>query len=144
MYFYILSVSYIKSRRFEHGTELEPGFRKDGSQFDPLRDDGQAFDIGPMTARAIAVPGHTPACPAYQWGTRCSSAMANQRARNIHVHDGASEDGFVAMRTERDATPGACERSYVIRPISFSISAISGASLACVWSPPPRWASTSC
>ena len=30
--------------------------------------------------------------------------MAEQRAANIHVHDGISEDAFVAMRTARDAT----------------------------------------
>lgn len=27
-----------------------------------------------------------------------------QRANNIHVHAGVSEDAFVAMRTKRDAT----------------------------------------
>ena len=27
-----------------------------------------------------------------------------QRMHNIHVHDGISEDEFVAMRTQRDAT----------------------------------------
>lgn len=66
LYFWILSVSYVKSRRFEHDTDLEPGFRKDGSQSDQLLGDGQAFDIGPMTVHAIAVSGHTPACLAYQ------------------------------------------------------------------------------
>jgi hypothetical protein len=30
--------------------------------------------------------------------------VAEQRANNIHVHDGVSEDAFVAMRTQRDAT----------------------------------------
>ena len=30
--------------------------------------------------------------------------MADQRAQNIHVHDGVSEDAFVALRTRRDAT----------------------------------------
>jgi hypothetical protein len=30
--------------------------------------------------------------------------VAEQRARNIHVHDGVSEAQFVAMRTRRDAT----------------------------------------
>ena len=29
--------------------------------------------------------------------------MAEQRANNIHVKDGISEDAFVAMRTARDA-----------------------------------------
>lgn len=32
------------------------------------------------------------------------STVAEQRAHNIHVHDGVSEDEFVAMRTARDAT----------------------------------------
>ncbi len=32
------------------------------------------------------------------------STVAEQRARNIHVHDCVSEDAFVAMRTKRDAT----------------------------------------
>ena len=30
--------------------------------------------------------------------------MAEERAHNIHVHDGVSEDDFTAMRTARDAT----------------------------------------
>ncbi|XKF16261.1 MBL fold metallo-hydrolase [Halomonas sp. BLK-85] len=32
------------------------------------------------------------------------TTVAEQRAANIHVHDGVSEDDFVRMRTERDAT----------------------------------------
>ena len=32
------------------------------------------------------------------------STVAEQRAKNIHVHDGVSEDEFVKMRTARDAT----------------------------------------
>lgn len=35
---------------------------------------------------------------------RSSSTVAEQRARNVHVHDGVDEDGFVAMRSARDAT----------------------------------------
>ncbi|MGD9872475.1 MAG: MBL fold metallo-hydrolase [Thauera sp.] len=35
-----------------------------------------------------------------QWET----TVADQRARNIHVHDGVSEADFVAMRTARDKT----------------------------------------
>lgn len=30
--------------------------------------------------------------------------MAQQRAANIHLRDGVSEDDFVAMRARRDAT----------------------------------------
>ena len=32
------------------------------------------------------------------------TTVATQRAKNIHVHDGVTEDEFVAMRTQRDAT----------------------------------------
>ena len=32
------------------------------------------------------------------------ATVAEQRAHNIHVHDGISEDSFVAMREARDAT----------------------------------------
>lgn len=35
---------------------------------------------------------------------RWECTVADQRAGNIHVHDGISEDEFVAMRTKRDAT----------------------------------------
>ncbi|MBQ0833551.1 MBL fold metallo-hydrolase [Marinobacter sp.] len=34
------------------------------------------------------------------------TSVAEQRAANIHVHDGIGEDDFVKMRTERDATLG--------------------------------------
>jgi hypothetical protein len=32
------------------------------------------------------------------------SSVADQRAGNIHVHDGISQEQFVQMRTARDAT----------------------------------------
>ena len=32
------------------------------------------------------------------------TTVAEQKAQNIHVHDGITEDEFVAMRTQRDAT----------------------------------------
>ncbi|MDH4419511.1 MAG: MBL fold metallo-hydrolase [Acidovorax sp.] len=140
---------------------LEPEFRTDGRQFDHLLQDNEVFRIGKLEAKAIAVPGHTPACMAYQVGdavfvgdtlfmpdigtARCDfpggdahqlyqsvrkllslppdtrlymchdyppagraaawqTTVSNQRAHNIHVHDGVSEDAFVALRTRRDAT----------------------------------------
>lgn len=139
---------------------LEAGFRQDGSQFDRLVEDGETFSIGNLTAKALFVPGHTPACMAYQIGdavfvgdtlfmpdvgtARCDfpggdaralyqsiqkilslppetrlfmchdyppndrpidfqCTVADQRANNIHVRDGISEDAFVEMRTKRDA-----------------------------------------
>lgn len=43
---------------FNEGTS----FRRDGSQFDRLFDDGDTYRIGGITAFAMATPGHTPAC----------------------------------------------------------------------------------
>ena len=139
---------------------LEPEFATNGSQFDHLFEDGDTFAIGTLQAQALSVPGHTPACMAYQVGdavfvgdtlfmpdvgtARCDfpggnahtlyqsvrkllslppetrlfmchdyppegraaqweCTVADQRARNIHVHDGVSEAEFVAMRTKRYA-----------------------------------------
>ncbi len=139
---------------------LEPGFLVDGSQFDRLFADQAAFELGGLTARAYAVPGHTPACVAYHIedmlfigdtlfmpdcgsarcdfpggdprtlyrsirrllsfpdptqiyvchdyppgrDPRCATTVGEQRAANIHVHDGISEEAFVTMRTTRDKT----------------------------------------
>jgi glyoxylase-like metal-dependent hydrolase (beta-lactamase superfamily II) len=47
---------------------LEPEFKQDGSQFDMLFKDNETFQIGELTAKVLAVPGHTPACVAYQVG----------------------------------------------------------------------------
>jgi glyoxylase-like metal-dependent hydrolase (beta-lactamase superfamily II) len=47
---------------------VEPEFRRDGSQFDALFDDGATFKIGAMDARVIWTPGHTPACLTYVIG----------------------------------------------------------------------------
>jgi glyoxylase-like metal-dependent hydrolase (beta-lactamase superfamily II) len=140
---------------------LEAGFKLDGSQFDHLLKEGESIPLGDMQGRIIFVPGHTPACVAYQFGdavftgdtlfmpdvgtARCDfpggdaktlyasirrllslapetrlfmchdyppegrevafeTTVAEQRASNIHVHDGISEAQFVEMRTQRDAT----------------------------------------
>jgi glyoxylase-like metal-dependent hydrolase (beta-lactamase superfamily II) len=142
---------------FNEGTE----FQRDGSQFDRLFADGDAYQIGALQARAIHTPGHTPACMTHVMGDaafvgdtlfmpdggtaradfpggdarelyrsikkvlalppqtrlfmchdyapngrdiRWETTVANERAYNIHVHDGVSEDEFVAARTARDAT----------------------------------------
>ena len=140
---------------------LEAEFKQDGSQFDHLFGEGDTVDLGPLQGRVMAVPGHTPACVAYQFGdavfvgdtlfmpdvgtARCDfpggdakalyasvrkllslpaetrlflchdyppngrpvcfeTTVADQRAHNIHVHDGVTEAEFVDLRTRRDAT----------------------------------------
>ena len=132
----------------------------DGSEFDLLFKDGDAFEIGNLKGEVLATPGHTPACVSYKIGdavfvgdtlfmpdygtaradfpggdahvlyrsirrildlppeTRLftgydyapngrrhawESTVAKQRASNVHVHDGVTEEEFVAMRTARDA-----------------------------------------
>ncbi|MDH0646353.1 MBL fold metallo-hydrolase [Pseudomonas sp. GD03858] len=143
----------------------EPGFARDGSQFDVLFEDEEGFRIGNLHARALHTPGHTPACMSYMiedageiavfvgdtlftpdYGTaRCDfpgasartlyqsirrllafpdqtrlfmchdylpggrelryvTTVAEQRAYNIHIHEGVSEDSFVQMREARDKT----------------------------------------
>ena len=143
----------------------EPGFARDGSQFDVLFVDEEGFRIGNLHARALHTPGHTPACMSYMvqdagetvvfvgdtlftpdYGTaRCDfpgasattlyqsirrllafpdqtrlfmchdylpggrelryvTTVAEQRADNIHIHEGVSQDSFVAMREARDKT----------------------------------------
>lgn len=47
---------------------LEAGFAVDGSQFDHLLTDGGSLDFGELSLKALYVPGHTPACMAYEIG----------------------------------------------------------------------------
>jgi glyoxylase-like metal-dependent hydrolase (beta-lactamase superfamily II) len=41
---------------------VEEAFRRDGSQFDHLFKDGEAYRLGGIDAVALHTPGHTPAC----------------------------------------------------------------------------------
>ena len=132
----------------------------DGSQFDALIKEGESISFGNLSFKALYVPGHTPACMAYEIGdsifvgdtlfmpdvgtARCDfpggsasnlyrsiqsilkyppstklymchdyppngrapeyqSTVADQKKNNIHVHDGITEEQFVAMRIKRDA-----------------------------------------
>ena len=158
---HITTVQNVFGKLFNAGTQ----FARDGSQFDQLLTDGEAFAIGGLQARAMHTPGHTPACMTYvvtdgaetaafvgdtlfmpDYGTaRCDfpggdartlyrsinkvlslpaqtklymchdyqpggrevqfvTTVEDERARNIHVRDGISEEEFVAMRQARDAT----------------------------------------
>ncbi|TWB86889.1 glyoxylase-like metal-dependent hydrolase (beta-lactamase superfamily II) [Bradyrhizobium macuxiense] len=151
----------IVQRTFKKILNLEPAFATNGSQFDHLFKDGEAFRIGKLEARAIHTPGHTPACLTYLIGDaafvgdtlfmpdsgtgRCDfpggdahmlyrsirklfalpaqtrlyichdyqpggraplwqTTVAEEREKNIHVHDGVREEEFVATRNARDET----------------------------------------
>lgn len=140
---------------------MEAAFKQDGSQFDHLFKDGESIQIDAIRGHIMYVPGHTPACVAYQFGdtvfvgdtlfmpdvgtARCDfpggdaktlyastrkilslppatrlfmchdyppndravvfeTTVAEQKSKNIHVHDGITEAQFVEMRTQRDAT----------------------------------------
>ena len=156
---YIDTVQQTFGKVFNEGA----GFKRDGSQFDVLFDDGERYKIGSVEGVAIHTPGHTPACMVHLIGdayfvgdtifmpdggtaradfpggdartlyrsirkilslpaqTRLfmchdyqpngreleyQTTVAEQKASNIHVHDGITEDDFVAMREARDATLG--------------------------------------
>ncbi len=68
---------------------------------------GDARQLYQSIKRILALPPETrlflchdygPGGRAYEWVT----TVAAQREKNIHVNDSVDEDGFVAMRTERD------------------------------------------
>ena len=153
----IIAVQKVFKGVFNLGDEL----RVDGSQFDRLLQADETIQVGRLIGQVLFVPGHTPACVAYQFGdavfvgdtlfmpdvgtaradfpggdaralyasvrkllalppqTRLfmchdyppagrpvafETTVAEQREKNIHVHDGITEDAFVELRTRRDAT----------------------------------------
>ena len=156
----ITVVQNVFGKIFNAGTE----FQRDGSQFDHLFADGEAFHLGTIAATAMHTPGHTPACMTYligdaafvgdtlfmpDFGTaRCDfpggdagqlyrsirrlfalpdqtrlflchdykapgrteyrweTTVGEEKRHNVHVHEGITEDEFVAMRTARDRTLG--------------------------------------
>jgi glyoxylase-like metal-dependent hydrolase (beta-lactamase superfamily II) len=71
---------------------------------------GDARTLYRSMRRLLALPPETrlfmchdykaPGRDVYAWET----TVAEQRARNVHVHDGVGEDEYVAMREKRDAT----------------------------------------
>ena len=71
---------------------------------------GDAHQLYRSIRRLLSLPPRTrlflchdykaPERDVYAWET----TVGDERRANIHVHDGISEDAFVAMRTKRDAT----------------------------------------
>ncbi|HVT53926.1 MAG TPA: MBL fold metallo-hydrolase [Dongiaceae bacterium] len=56
------------------------------------------FDLPPETRMFLCHDYKAPGRDAYVWQT----TIGEQRAKNVHIHDGITEAEFVAMRTERD------------------------------------------
>ena len=54
----------------------------------------------PLETKVFVCHDYPPKSRAAQWQT----TVGEQREKNIHVHDGISEEQFVALRTARDAT----------------------------------------
>lgn len=58
------------------------------------------LDLPPQTRLFMCHDYKAPGRDAYAWET----TVEEQRTKSVHVHEGMSEDEFVAMRTARDAT----------------------------------------
>ena len=72
---------------------------------------GDAGTLYDSIQRVLALPHETRLFMCHDYGpngreVRWETTVAEERAHNIHVHDGVSEDEFVALRTARDATLG--------------------------------------
>lgn len=70
---------------------------------------GDAHALYASVRRLLALPPETRLFMCHDYPpagreVRFESTVAEQRAHNIHVHDGIGEDTFVEMRTRRDAT----------------------------------------
>lgn len=61
---HIISVQDVFRGVFNLGEQ----FAIDGSQFDYLLKDGESLPFGDLFLKALYVPGHTPACMAYEIG----------------------------------------------------------------------------
>ncbi|WP_189467405.1 MBL fold metallo-hydrolase [Litchfieldella qijiaojingensis] len=62
----------------------------------------RVLSLPPKTRLFLCHDYKTPGREEYQYET----SVAEQRAHNVHVHEGVSEDEFVRMRTARDASLG--------------------------------------
>lgn len=122
----ILIVQDVFGKIFNEGTE----FRRDGSQFDRLFDDGDRFAIGGLEATVLHVPGHTPACLAYvigdavfpgdtmfmpDYGTaRCDFPGGDARTlyRSIHRLTSLPDEARVFLCHDYKAPPGRDEFAW--------------------------------
>ena len=78
---------------------------------------GDAGVLYASIQRLYSLPGDTRVFVCHDYGPggrehRCETTIAAERAANIHVRDGVSEQEFVALRTKRDATLAVPELLY--------------------------------
>src|SRR5450830_1816457 len=72
---------------------------------------GDAHQLYASMRKLLTFPPHTRLYVCHDYPpqgreARCQTTVAEQRAGNIHVHDGVDEAAFVQMRTQRDAGLG--------------------------------------
>ncbi|MCR4509172.1 MBL fold metallo-hydrolase [Pseudomonas sp. 32.2.56] len=73
---------------------------------------GDARTLYQSIRKLFALPGETRLFMCHDYKApgredfRNQTSVAEERAHNVHVHEGVSEDDFVAMRSARDATLG--------------------------------------
>ena len=70
---------------------------------------GDARQLFRSIRKVLALPGETRLFMCHDYGpngrkVQNETTVADERADNIHVHDGVSEDAFAKMRSDRDAT----------------------------------------
>jgi glyoxylase-like metal-dependent hydrolase (beta-lactamase superfamily II) len=70
---------------------------------------GDAAALYRSIRRVLSLPGDTVLCLCHDYAPDgrpvcVASTVAEQRAANVHAHDGVDEAAFVALRTARDAT----------------------------------------
>ena len=78
---------------------------------------GDAAVLYASIQRLYSLPAETRVFVCHDYGPggrerRCETTIAAERAGNIHVRDGVSEQEFVALRTKRDATLAVPELLY--------------------------------
>src|SRR3569833_1803882 len=93
----IVTVQNVFGKLFNAGAE----FARDGSQFDHLFSDGEAFSIGSLKAKAMHTPGHTPACMTYV----ISDENKTDNTQHQTQHAGA-DSAFVSGRRARGPRAG--------------------------------------
>ena len=97
--------------RFAPVFNFDAAFATDGSQFDRLFADGEAFDIGGIETRVIAMPGHTADCVAYLVGdalfTGDSLFMPDAGTARCDFPGGDAAALYRAIRSIYDTLPDA-------------------------------------